>query len=188
MKKILVVTLCCLAASAMLKAQDTVLVPLDKSPLDITYCPRDYPLQRIQEKPVGPLIARVIHGRPQKNGRAIFGDLIEYGKVWRFGANEATEIEFFRNVKLDDVAIRKGRYTLYAIPGVEKWTIIVNKETDIWGSFKYDSKKDVARINVPVVKQENVSEIFTMLFEPVDKNYALNMYWDDIRLTIPITL
>ena len=188
MRKILLGLFCFFTLLTTAQSQDTVLVPLDKSPLDISYCPPDYPLQRIQDKPVGPLIARVLHGRPQRNGRAIFGDLIEYGKLWRFGANEATEIEFFRNVKLDDAVIKKGRYTLYAIPGVEKWTIIVNKETDIWGSFKYDSKKDVARINVPVVKQSIPAEIFTMIFAQVDKNYALNMYWDDVKLTITITL
>lgn len=180
--------ICCLAFTSAVKSQDSVLLPLDKSPLDVSYCPPDYPLLRIQEKPVGPLIARVLHGRPQKNGRTIFGDLIEYGKLWRFGANEATEIEFFRNVKFDDAAIKKGRYTLYAIPGAEKWTIIVNKETDIWGSFKYDNKKDVARINVPVVKQATPAEVFTMVFGQSEKNYQLNIYWDDVKLTIPITL
>jgi hypothetical protein len=44
-------------------------------------------------------VARLIYSRPTKNGRVIFGDLLEYGKVWRLGANEATEIEFFNMLK-----------------------------------------------------------------------------------------
>jgi hypothetical protein len=34
-------------------------------------------------------VARVIYSRPQKADRTVFGDLVEYGKVWRLGANEA---------------------------------------------------------------------------------------------------
>ena len=41
-----------------------------------------------------PLAARVVYSRPKKEGRTIFGGLVEYGQVWRLGANEATEIEF----------------------------------------------------------------------------------------------
>src|SRR4051812_32147749 len=85
---------------------------LDKSPMDESYCPDNYPLLKIQDKLTDPLLARVIYSRPQKNGRIIFGGLIEYGKVWRLGANEATEIEFFQNVKMGDAKIKKGRYTL----------------------------------------------------------------------------
>ena len=61
--------------------------------------------------------------------------------------------------------VKKGRYTLYCIPYADKWTIILNKETDTWGSFKYDEKKDVARIDVPVQKQTEVLESFVMAFE-----------------------
>src|SRR6187551_3212525 len=72
---------------------------LDKSPLDISYYPDGYPLLKIQGKTNDPLVARIVYSRPQKNERKIFGELIEYGKVWRLGANEATEIEFFRDVR-----------------------------------------------------------------------------------------
>ncbi len=79
--------------------------------------------------------------RPQKNNRSIFGDLVPYDMIWRMGANEATEIEFFRDVKIDGKKLAKGRYTMYAIPSTDKWTIVLNKETDTWGAFGYDDKK-----------------------------------------------
>src|SRR4029078_12566918 len=91
------------------------LPPLDKSPMDMCYYPSNYPVLKIQDKITEPAVARVIYSRPQKNGRLIFGDLVEYGKVWRLGANEATEIEFFRSVKIGDKKVERGRYTLYAI-------------------------------------------------------------------------
>lgn len=160
---------------------------LDKSPMDESYCPNNYPLLKIQDKVADPLLARIVYSRPQKNGRVIFGDLIEYGKVWRLGANEATEIEFYQNVKMGDAKIKKGRYTLYAIPDSGKWIIILNKDTDIWGSFRYDMKKDVARLEAPVQKQPEVVEAFTISFDRSDKGYDLQFYWDDVKVTVPIS-
>jgi len=90
----------------------SLLPALDKSPMDISYFPNRYPVLKIQDKVTEPPVARVIYSRPQKNGRVIFGELIEYGKVWRLGANEATEIEFFRDVKINDNKIKKVRYSL----------------------------------------------------------------------------
>src|ERR1700760_3620077 len=75
---------------------------MDKSPMDMAYFPTDYPVLKIQDKAPGPLVARAIYSRPQKNGRKLFGELVEYGKVWRLGANEATELEFFQDVKIDN--------------------------------------------------------------------------------------
>jgi hypothetical protein len=160
--------------------------PVDKSPMDMSYYPNGYPVLKIQDKATEPLVARVIYSRPQKNGRTIFGDLLEYGKVWRLGANEATEIEFFQAVKVGGTKIKKGRYTLYCIPNADKWTIIVNRETDTWGSFKYDETKDIARIDVPVQKQTEVLESFVMVFEKAATGASLNIGWDNIRISLPI--
>ncbi len=161
---------------------------VDKSPMDVSYYPSNYPLLRVQDKATEPILARVVYSRPQKNGRSIFGDLIDYGKVWRLGANEATEIEFFQNVKINNNKIKKGRYTLYAIPDTGKWTIIVNRETDIWGSFKYDELKDVARIDVPVEKQPAVEETFVMFFDKAAEGFSLQILWDDVKVNVPISL
>ncbi len=88
---------------------------LDKSPMDMAYFPNNYPVLKIQDKISAPLIARVIYSRPQKSGRTVFGELVEFGKVWRLGANEATEIEFFRDVRIGNKKILKGKYTMYHI-------------------------------------------------------------------------
>jgi Protein of unknown function (DUF2911) len=154
--------------------------------MDMSYYPNGYPVLKIQDKATEPLVARVVYSRPQKNGRTIFGDLLEYGQVWRLGANEATEIEFFMPVKLGGTKIKKGRYTLYCIPNADKWTIIVNRETDTWGSFKYDETKDIVRVDVPVQKQTEVLESFVMVFEKAYNGATLNIGWDNIRVSLPI--
>ncbi len=166
----------------------TKMPTVDKSPMDMAYYPANYPVLKIQDKITEPLIARVIYSRPQKNNRKIFGELIEFDKVWRLGANEATEIEFFQNVKIGDTKIKKGRYTLYAIPSATQWTVIINKENDTWGSFKYDEKKDVVRINLPVQKQTAIAENLVMTFTKADPGFALSMSWDDSLVSLPITL
>lgn len=168
-----------------LQAQ-SVLAPLDKSPMDMSYYPTRYPVLKIQDKITEPLVARAIYSRPQKNGRVIFGELLEYGKVWRLGANEATEVEFYIDVKINDIKVKKGRYTLYGIPNLEKWTIIINKETDTWGSFRYEEKNDLLRVDVPVQKQTEITEEFSMAFEKSATGAGLIIAWDDVKLNLPI--
>lgn len=162
--------------------------PLDKSPMDMSYYPVNYPILKIQDKATDPLIARVIYGRPQKDGRNIFGELEPYGKIWRLGANEATEIEFYKDVKSGNTKIKKGRYTMYALLNSAYWTLILSKETDTWGAFKYDSTKDAARIDSQVQKQTEPTEIFTMVFEKnATKSASLIIAWDNVLVKLPFS-
>ena len=161
---------------------------LDKSPMDASYYPVNYPILRIQDKIVEPLLARVLYSRPQRSGRNVFGDLVEYGKVWRLGANEATEIEFFRDVKVNGNKLKKGRYSMYCIPTTERWTIILNRDTDIWGAFKYDSKKDVLRTNIAVQRLAESVEALSIVFEKSGTGIDLVMAWDNESARLPISL
>lgn len=161
---------------------------LDKSPMDMVYYPANYPVLKIQDKANEPLLARVIYSRPQKNNRSVYGELIEYNKVWRLGANEATEIEFYRDVKIGGKKIPKGKYTLYALINPAEWTMILNKDTDTWGAFKYDEKKDVLRMKVPVQKTGEVVDAFTMFFEKTNNGVNLNVAWDTVQVSLPILL
>jgi hypothetical protein len=160
---------------------------LDKSPMDMSYYPANFPILKIQNKATEPLLARCLYSRPQKNGRNVFGDLIEYGKIWRLGANEATEIELYKDVKIDNTRLKKGRYSLYAIPFQDKWTLIFNRETDIWGAFQYDNKKDVLRTEVKLEKQQDPIEAFTLLFDKTDSGANMIIAWDNVKATLPIT-
>ena len=166
---------------------------MDKSPMDMSYYPVNYPILRIQptdnsKKPIEPLIARVVYSRPQKNGRNVFGELLEYGNIWRLGANEATEIEFFKDVVVGNKTVLKGRYTLYAIPNIDKWTIIINRDTDIWGAFKYDSSKDVLRIDAPVQKLADPLEAFALFFEKAANGFVLTAAWDTMAVSVPMAV
>jgi hypothetical protein len=189
MKNLLFLTLSILTFSAAQAQSNGSKVPaLDKSPMDMAYYPANYPVLKIQDKATEPLVARVIYSRPQKNNRAVFGELVEFNKVWRLGANEATEIEFFRDVKIGGKKVAKGKYTMYAVVSPTEWNIIINKETDIWGAFKYDEKKDVVRVNVPVQKTNEMVEPFSMYFDKSASGVNLNMAWENLQVSLPISL
>jgi hypothetical protein len=172
----------------MMKAQDSVrMIPMDKSPMDMSYFPDQYPLKKFQGKITTPPVIRVIYGRPQKEGRDVFGTLLKFNEIWRLGANEATEIEFYKDVKIDNKKVVKGRYSLYCIPNVASWTFILNKDTDSWGAFKYDSKKDVFRVTVPVIKLSSVVESLSIFFEKTTKGANLTVTWDQTESILPIS-
>jgi hypothetical protein len=189
MKKVLLLSCVLLSVVVISTAQTegTKLPAVDKSPMDIAYYPDNYPVLKIRDKAEDYPVARVLYSRPQKAGRTVFGELVEYGKVWRMGANEATEIELYQSVKIAGKKIQKGRYTLYAIVEKEKWTIIINKDTDIWGSFKYDAKKDVLRTDVTVQKTTEVVESLSMVFDKTFTGANLVVAWDNVKVSIPMT-
>jgi hypothetical protein len=186
MKKLSIIILT--LVSSYFAGSQTNFPPLDKSPMDISYFPNNYPVLKIQAKTTEAPIARVVYSRPQKNGRTIFGDLVEYGKLWRLGANEATEIEFFKAVKIAGKKISRGRYTLYAVVNPDQWTIVISKDLDTWGAFAYDSLKDIVRVNVPVTKLSEPLETLSMYFEKSNSGADLVIGWDLIKVTLPITV
>lgn len=164
----------------------TALPPVDKSPMDMCYYPVRYPNLKAQDKSTEPLAARVIYSRPKKEGRQVFGGLVEYGKLWRLGANEATEIEFYKPVTIGGKKVPRGRYTLYAVVNEKTWTFVINKETDIWGSFKYSQAKDVARVEVPVQTLTEPAESLSMTFEKDNSGVNLVVAWENIKVALPV--
>ncbi|HEU4470212.1 MAG TPA: DUF2911 domain-containing protein [Flavisolibacter sp.] len=167
---------------------NTKVPALDKSPLDMSYFPADYPMLKTQNKATQAPVARVIYSRPQRDNRVVFGELVEYGKIWRLGANEATEIEFFKDVYISGKKLAKGRYTLYAIPTPEKWTLIFNKDTDTWGAFVYDEKKDVLRADVSVQTLPVAVEPFSISFVKAEKGAGLVISWEKATVNLPIEI
>jgi Protein of unknown function (DUF2911) len=180
--------LCCLfIAVANLGITQPKPTEVDRSPLDVSYWPANYPFLKMGGKTKDLPIARVIYSRPQKNNRTIFGGIIKYKEMWRLGANEATEIEFFNNVTVNGKSLKKGRYSIFCIPDESKWTLIFNTDNYSWGNFSYDSKKDVLRTEVTVQKNTDSVEYFTMYFDEYRKGGAyLAVLWDDTIANIPI--
>jgi hypothetical protein len=165
---------------------------VDKSPMDMSYYPVNYPTLKMSGTDTASLTARLIYSRPQKNGRIIFGNeappkyVQQYGALWRLGANEASEIEFFKPVTIKGQRISKGRYIIYCIPFEDKWVIVFNTNLFSWGLHQ-DTTKDIAKIEIPVYKSEKNIEFFTMVFQPSATGANLIMAWDNMQAALPIS-
>lgn len=157
---------------------------LDTSPMDALYYPVN--AAKVKKDNADMPIIKVLYSRPSKKGREIFGVLEQFDKVWRLGANETTEINFWETVTIGNKKIKPGKYSLFAIPSKEKWTIIVNKQTDRWGVFSYNEEKDVVRVEVPKVTLEKPIEIFSMTFTDMPDGATLIIAWDTTQVALPI--
>lgn len=164
-------------------------VPVDQSPMDMCYYPPDYPVMKMNCMDTSGPLARVIYSRPQKKGRQIFGtdeqSLVEYGKQWRLGANEATEIEFFGPVTILGKRVEKGRYVMYCIPQPDHWTVVLNSNLDSWG-LQMDENRDLVRFDIKTQEQSPVVEYFTMEFMKALNGADLLMTWDHVKAVLPV--
>ncbi len=132
---------------------------------------------------VGPTGVSVAYNRPAVRGRAIWGALVPYGQVWRLGANEATTITFDDSVKVEGHPIPKGSYALFAIPGPERWTFILNRRAKQQGAWEYDPRLDVLRFDVKP-KAAPQTEWLTFEVYPASADGAyVDLYWEKLRVS-----
>ena len=132
---------------------------------------------------IGAANVTVNYSSPGVKGRKIFGGLESYGKVWRAGANEATTVEFSKDVKVEGKTLPAGTYGFFVIPAESgQWTAIFNKEPKQWGAFKYDEKLDALRVMVTPRKTAAVTE--RLAYEVTPK--ALVMRWENVELPVAI--
>lgn len=129
----------------------------------------------------------VEYGRPGVKGRKVFGELVPFEKVWRAGANSATNVTFEQNVDFGGKEVKAGSYALFVIPMEKEWKVILNKNANQWGAFSYDEKLNVVEFTVPVQKLADQQEWFEIAVNPVDIHSAEMMIkWDMTKVVIPI--
>lgn len=177
------------AETPKLSAQNEY-APVDQSPLDVSYCPHEYPQQKMDGGVADAPVARIVYSRPHRKGRSIFGkdtsNLCPYGKPWRLGANEATEVEFFRPVLIAGQNVAAGKYVIYCIPYADKWVLVLNSNLYSWG-LQIDPAKDVFKIEVPLAVQSPALEDFTIVFTDTAAGADLIMAWDDVKAALPVS-
>lgn len=165
---------------------------VDKSPMDISYYPVNYPKQLMDRNDSAALAVRVIYSRPHKMGRVIFGNeappkcIQQYGAYWRLGANEATEIEFFKPASVNGKKIEKGRYIIYCVPYETKWNIVLNSNLFSFGLHQ-DTSKNLMQFEIPVQHTSDDIEYFTMAFQKSAAGADLIMAWGDAKAVLPIS-
>jgi len=123
------------------------------------------------------------YSQPAVKGRSIWGDLVPYDAVWRAGANEATWIEVSEDVEIEGQTLKAGKYSIFAIPGKEEWTIIFNSTWEQWGAYEYDESKDALRVTV---KSASIPAANERLTYNINKNGNVDLIWDKLKVTFKI--
>lgn len=127
------------------------------------------------------------YSRPAVRGRAIFGDLVPYGKVWRTGANAATTISFGEDVTVGGKKVPAGKYGLLTIPGQNEWTIIITKQLDVTSPAAYKQDQDVARFTAKPETLPFSVESFMIVFDDIKSNSMnVELLWDKTAVGFPI--
>ncbi len=135
---------------------------------------------------VGTTAVTIDYHRPGVKGRKIWGELVPYGQVWRLGANQATTITFADSVKVQGQEVPAGTYGLFAIPGADKWTLILNKQAKQWGSYFYKAEEDLLRFDVQP-QAGPFTEWMAFQITPAGNGKAVvEMAWDTLR--VPFTV
>ena len=138
---------------------------------------------------VGLTDIEVVYSRPGKKNRKIFGELVPFNELWRTGANKATAISFNTDITIGGKAVKAGTYSLFTKPGKTEWTIILNSETELWGTGGFDEAKNVASFKVKSKSLSNTVETFTINFRNITENDAeLFIQWDNTEASCKITV
>jgi len=128
----------------------------------------------------------VDYSSPRMKGRKIFGGLVPFDKVWRAGANEATTFVTGANLTVGGTAVPAGSYTMFAIPGQDKWTLIISKKTGEWGTEYPGEANDLARIDMKVSKLPSPLENFTIAFDKTGIGCTMRLDWETTRASVEI--
>ena len=135
---------------------------------------------------IGTTDITIEYHRPGVKGRAIWGGLVPYDKTWRMGANQATTIEFSDPVSIEGNAVPAGKYSFFAIPARESWTLILNKDPEQFGAFGYDPGKDQLRVQVRPVAAPH-TEWMRFSIDPVTPSSAVvTLAWE--KLAVPMKI
>ncbi len=135
----------------------------------------------------GDLQTEVFYCSPAVKGRKIFGDLVPFNEVWRTGANEATTFTTNKALTIQGQELPAGTYTLWTIPGPDKWQIMFNSKMYGWG-VKFTNQKPArdpdhdtlvaeAIVSSSFTKTENFTISFT---EDTASSFVMMLAWDDV--------
>ncbi len=130
----------------------------------------------------------VEYSRPGVKGRVIFGELVPYRQLWRVGANASTKLFTKEELLIqDEYKLPAGVYAIYAVPDKDEWTIILSRDSWLWGTFGYKEIYDAIRFKVKPQFLEDPVETFTVQFANVCTSCAeLQLLWEHTKVAFRI--
>lgn len=138
---------------------------------------------------VGDAEFKITYHSPAVRGRIVWGGLVPFDNVWVTGAHMATTIESNTDFMFGNKTIAAGKYGFFTIPGKDKWTVIINRNWQQHLTDEYNSKDDVARLEItPSQLPENQERLQYEVVAQSKYESTLTMLWDKIQLQIPIAV
>jgi len=125
------------------------------------------------------------YSRPSRRGRDIFGALEPWNKVWRTGANAATQLTTPVDLVIGGATVPAGKYTVWTLPSPTGWKLIINKQTGQWGT-EYHPEQDLVRVEAKTESLATPVEQFVIAFEPISAPSAITFAWDKVRYSVPV--
>ncbi len=140
------------------------------------------------EQTVGLTNVKIDYSRPSARGRAVYGELVPFGRIWRTGANANTTISFSDNVKIGGKDIKAGTYALYTQPKADSWDIILYTDTNNWGTpEKWDETKEAVRTTVKPEFLSRSVETLTIGMNALDSDFGyLEIAWEKTMVALKI--
>jgi hypothetical protein len=126
------------------------------------------------------------YSSPRAKGRKVFGGLVPYGQIWRAGANEATTFVSSGDISVGGKPVPAGKYTIFTVPGEDKWALVISKKTGEWGTAYPGPDNDLARVDMKVSKTSAPVENFTIAFDQSGNGCTLRMEWENTRASVDI--
>ena len=130
----------------------------------------------------------VHYSRPTARGRTLFGPegVVPYGEVWSPGANDATWIEFSHDVQIAGQVLAAGRYSMWADPGQDEWTVVFSNAWNVFHIPYPGVEEDALRLEIPVGSGDYF-ETMTFHFPTLGPNTAdLTLQWGSTKIILPI--
>ena len=135
---------------------------------------------------IGNVLFTVDYGRPLMRGRTLLGDVIPYDRVWRTGANAATQFTTSAPIKIAGMQVPAGTYTLWTIPHTDGADLIVNKQYGQWGT-EYNSSRNLGKVKMATETASTPVEEFTISIAENDAQHGtLIMEWGSFKWKVPI--
>ena len=135
---------------------------------------------------VGLTDVSIDYSRPSSKGRAVFGDLVPFGKLWRTGANANTTVSFSEDVVINGNTLKKGKYALFTTPKADMWEVVFYSDTDNWGTpEEWNANKVAVLTNVnPVNLNNNVETLTIGVGNLTNDSATLDISWEKTMVSV----
>ena len=130
------------------------------------------------------------YSRPSKRDRIVFGNVVPYDKMWRFGANKNSTITISEEIYFGQDTLPKGTYAMFVKPGKESWELNFYSDFSNWGTpEKWDDTKVVLKLKTPVIVLDTPVETMEISIENIGTASAtLGISWDQVQVVYPFNL